>query len=239
MARQQRAIGTRAAIIRGAAEAFRVHGYGSTTLAGLETAAGVTKGALYFHFASKEALALAVIETQHAASIALGERFLGGTRAGLEAAIMMSFEMAMSLRSDPVVSAGIRLTLEASNFSVPVAVPYTDWIAVCAQLLQRAIDEGEASAELNVEAAAHFISPAFTGVQTVSEVLTGRDDLYQRVAEMWTLLLPGLLSPTLSGDRRASLTALPDRLRQSCAAADRNLAGPTLADRTVAGPAAS
>ncbi|TFC95956.1 MULTISPECIES: ScbR family autoregulator-binding transcription factor [Cryobacterium] len=218
MAQQQRAIGTRAAIIRGAAEAFREHGYGSTTLAGLEAAAGVTKGALYFHFASKEVLALAVIETQHEASIALGAKYLGGTRPGLEAAIMMTFEMAKSLREDPVVSAGIRLTLEASNFSVPVAAPYVDWIDVCRQLLRRAIDEGDAAADLNVSAAAHFISPAFTGVQTVSEVLTGRGDLYQRVEEMWTLLLPGLISDALPAERLASLVALPAHLRSEYAA---------------------
>ena len=226
MAQQQRAIGTRAAIIRGAAEAFREHGYGSTTLAGLEAAAGVTKGALYFHFASKEALALAVIETQHESSIALGAEYLGSTRPGLDAAIRMTFAMAKTLRDDPVVSAGIRLTLEASNFSVPVAAPYIDWIDMCGRLLRRAIDEGDAAAELNVDAAAHFISPAFTGVQTVSEVLTGRDDLYQRVEEMWTLLLPGLLSAALPAERRASLTALPALLRHDYAAADRARTGP-------------
>ncbi|TFC68981.1 ScbR family autoregulator-binding transcription factor [Cryobacterium sp. TMT2-4] len=218
MAQQQRAIGTRAAIIRGAAVAFREHGYGSTTLAGLEVAAGVSKGALYFHFASKEALALAVIEAQHEASIGLGQRLLDGTMPGLQALILMTFELAAQVRDEPVVSAGIRLTMEASNFSVPVVGPFHDWIDVCGKVLRRAIDEGDVSADLNVEAAAHFISPAFTGVQTVSQVLTGRADLFQRVEEMWALVLPGLLPAGLPDERRANLTALPAQVRASCAA---------------------
>ncbi len=219
MAQQQRAIGTRAAIIRGAAVAFRDHGYGSTTLAGLEAAAGVSKGALYFHFASKEALALAVIEAQHEASIGMGQRLLDATVPGLQALILMTFELATQVRDEPVVSAGIRLTMEASNFSVPVVGPFHDWISVCGQALRRAVDDGDVSADLNLEAAAHFISPAFTGVQTVSQVLTGRTDLFQRVEEMWSLLLPGLLSAELSAERRASLSALPARARESCTAA--------------------
>ena len=34
---------------------------------------------------------------------------------------------------------------------------------------------------------------SFTGVQTVSEMLTGRADLQQRMAEMWQLLLPSVV----------------------------------------------
>jgi hypothetical protein len=126
--------------------------------------------------------------------------------------------------------------MEASNFSVPVVGPFRDWIDVCGRALQRAIDEGDVSADLNVEAAAHFISPAFTGVQTVSQVLTGRTDLFQRVQEMWELLLPGLLPAGLTDARRASLMALPAQVRERCAAA---AAGPASAGSAAVGSAPS
>ncbi len=209
MSKQQRGIETRAAIVRGAAEAFRRDGYGSTSLDDVSRSAGVTKGALYFHFDSKEAIALAVIEAQHEASIALGHRMLHGSVPGLEALINMCFELAGQLRSDPVVAAGIRLTMESSVFSVPIDGPYRDWMTVCEELLTRAVDEGDVAADTDVAAAAHFISPAFTGVQLVSEVLTGRADLDQRVEELWTLLLPGLVAP----DRREQLVDLAVRVR--------------------------
>ena len=56
-ARQERAEVTREAILEGAAEAFDAAGFGSTSLSDISQRAGVTKGALYFHFPSKEALA--------------------------------------------------------------------------------------------------------------------------------------------------------------------------------------
>ncbi|MDJ0323964.1 ScbR family autoregulator-binding transcription factor [Cryobacterium sp. PH31-AA6] len=211
MSKQQRGIETRAAIVRGAAETFRRSGYGSTSLDDVSAAAGVTKGALYFHFDSKEAIALAVIAAQHEASIALGHRMLDASIPGLEALITMCFELAGQLRSNPVVAAGIRLTMESSLFSVPIDGPYRDWMTVCEELLGRAMVEGDVVDGTDVAAAAHFISPAFTGVQLVSEVLTGRDDLDQRVEEMWALILPALVAP----DRRELLLGLPARMRSA------------------------
>ena len=61
---QERAILTREKVIAGAAEVFYRHGFGGATLSDITSAAGVTKGALYFHFPSKEDVALAIIEAE-------------------------------------------------------------------------------------------------------------------------------------------------------------------------------
>ncbi|MBG6056823.1 hypothetical protein RCH16_000010 [Cryobacterium sp. MP_M5] len=156
-----------------------------------------------------------MIGAQHEASIALGHRMLHGSLPGLEAMITMSLELAAQLRTDPVVAAGIRLTMESSVFSTPIVGPYRDWMAVCEELLARGIAEGDVAAGTDVAAAAHFISPAFTGVQLVSEALTGREDLDRRVDEMWALILPALVAP----DRRERLIGLPARVRTARAAA--------------------
>ncbi|MEI5033049.1 hypothetical protein RB201_09725 [Streptomyces sp. S1A(2023)] len=47
--------------------------------------------------------------------------------------------------------------------------------------------------EVNVADAAIYVVGAFAGVQITSQVRTGRDDLHQRVTDMWTWLLPGLV----------------------------------------------
>ena len=210
MSQQIRAIETRAAIIRGAAAAFEKRGYGSTSLAQVSSAAGVTKGALYFHFDSKEALAVAIIDAQHAASAAAGQKLLDDNYPGLRALVSMSYELARQLRDDLVVSAGIRLTIEAVNFSTPVAGPYLDWMVACEEFLRRGMASGDINPDLDVRAAAHFCTAAFTGVQVVSDVLTKRADIDQRLTEMWAMLLPALVAP----GRWEDLKDLPERIRR-------------------------
>lgn len=208
MTKQARAVETRAAIIRAAADVFGALGYGGSSMADICVAAGLTKGAVYFHFESKEALALAVVDAQHERAITLGDELLHSDKSGLQVLLTMAFELARQLQSDPVSRAGIRLTMESSSLSTPVVTPYEDWIGACDTLLRRAILDGDVREDLDVAAAARFISPAFTGVQIVSDVLTGREDLMQRVVEMWSFVLPSLVVP----ERWERLRTLPQEL---------------------------
>lgn len=66
MARQERAVRTRRAILEAAASVFDERGYEAATIADILTRAGVTKGALYFHFSSKQDLARGVLDEQFA-----------------------------------------------------------------------------------------------------------------------------------------------------------------------------
>lgn len=208
MTPQARAVETRAVIIRSAADVFGAVGYGGASMADICLAAGLTKGAVYFHFESKEALALAVIDAQHERAIALGGELLHSDQPGLYVLVRMAVELAKQLRSDPVSRAGIRLTMESSNLSAPVVTPYEDWIGACDVLLRRAILDGDVRPDVDVAAAARFISPAFTGVQIVSDVLTGRADLMQRIVEMWSFVLPSLVVP----ERWEVLRTLPQEV---------------------------
>lgn len=60
--RQRRGAATRADIVGVARRLFSEHGYHTTSLADIQEATGLTKGAFYHHFRSKEDLALAVVE---------------------------------------------------------------------------------------------------------------------------------------------------------------------------------
>lgn len=64
MAKQDRAIRTRHTILVAAASVFEERGYQAATITDILTTAGVTKGALYFHFQSKEDLAYGVMAAQ-------------------------------------------------------------------------------------------------------------------------------------------------------------------------------
>jgi AcrR family transcriptional regulator len=176
------------------------------SLTDITTEAGVTKGALYFHFRSKDEVARAVIAEQHRLSHESGQQILALGRPGLETMILMCGDLARKLKTDPIVKAGIRLTTEVSNFDRPVLDPYRDWLNTFEVLIHRAIAEGDVRAELTPEKLAHFIIPAFTGVQLVSDTFSKRNDLLQRVSEMWEILLPGIVPAT----RAETLTPLEE-----------------------------
>jgi AcrR family transcriptional regulator len=193
MVLQDRAKATRGAVLVGAAAVFEDQGYGGTTLARVSEAAGVTKGALYFHFQSKEDLARAVIEDQHRITAAEGERILAENLPALTTMILMCRAFGLQLVHEPVVRAGIRLTFEATAFGPPVRGPYEDWIAVMERLIERSKSEVQIRSSVDAGTFARYLVASFTGVLMVSCVLTGRADLMQRIEEMWEILLPGIM----------------------------------------------
>ncbi|NLU84035.1 TetR/AcrR family transcriptional regulator [Rhodococcus sp. HNM0569] len=194
---------TRAEIIRSAAAVFEQTGYDGASLGEIVTRAGITKGALYFHFRSKDELAQVVVAEQHAISIASVDAIAATDSSALEQIVMLCHEMGRQMVEDAIVRAGIRLTLELSA-TVGPAEPYLDWISSCEILTLRAIDEGDLLPTVSPPMLGRFVIGAYTGVQLVSNVLTQRTDLEQRLDEMWQIVLPGLMPPA----RRHKLPAI-------------------------------
>jgi AcrR family transcriptional regulator len=212
MTKQARSELTRAAIIRAAAEMFDRYGYGMTSLNDIVAHGGVTKGALYFHFASKEQLALAVLD-EHLALLAETVRIARRDRPALDALIRCSFDVACQL-ADPVVSAGVHLTMESSGFQRPSPDPFRHWVDTCAELLAAAVDEQDVVPQPDVEATARYLVGSFMGVRTVARALDGGADLAARVAELWTFTLPGLMPAGRVGRHLDLVTALADDARR-------------------------
>ncbi len=192
MVQQARAFTTRALILRGAAVAFERFGYDGASLNEVVEAAGTTKGALYFHFKTKEALAQEVVATQHRQSIAAVEAIAESGAPALEQIVMLCHEMARQIIEDPIVRAGVRVTLELSVADGPFR-PYVDWIEATGRLAGIAIEEGDLRDDVEPAMFGRFIVSAFTGVHMLSQVLERRADLQQRVDEMLRVLLPGLV----------------------------------------------
>jgi AcrR family transcriptional regulator len=191
---QQRAKDTRLAVIEGAARVFAEIGYGNASLTDITKRAGVTKGALYFHFTSKRDLALAVIEEQHAMVQESGSQVAASDIPALEKIIGLCRMFGQQLLDEPIVQGGIRLTFEASAFQADVSGPYEDWIRTAEHLLEQAKTDGTVRASLDPAAFARYLIASFTGVQMVSEVLTGREDVLLRIEQMWEFMMPALTS---------------------------------------------
>lgn len=192
MAQQSRAVATREQIVLGAAQAFGKSGFEGASLAQIIKESQISRGALYFHFQSKEDLAQAIIEQQHRVSIAAIETVANSQSPAVKQIVMLCHEMARQMIEDPVVRAGIRLTLELSAVSGP-ADPYVDWIKGCKKLVEQAIDEGSIVSTASPADLARLIIASFTGIQMVSNVLSGRTDLEEQIDIFWTYLLPSIM----------------------------------------------
>ena len=198
---QERAKISRRQILQGAADRFEVTGYGSTSMNDIVSAAQMTKGAVYFHFSSKDELAQAVIEEQHQISISAFTAVAATGAPALEQLVMVCHEMGRQLVAEPIVRAGIRLTLELASADGSQG-PYVAWIRELRKLAEAAKLEGDIRDDVEPESVGRVVISEFTGVQLVSNVLTRRSDLNDRIDELFTLLLAGVVS-----DKRRSAVA--------------------------------
>jgi AcrR family transcriptional regulator len=187
--KQERAQRTRRAILLAAASVFDECGYESASISEILLRADVTKGALYFHFPSKEALAQGVVGEQLSAMEVTDHELK------LQGVIDLTLQVACRLRSDVLLRAGIRLTVEQGTFRSADAAPYQAWIDACQGLFEQARVRGELLPHVTPRVAAELVVGCFTGTQLLSQVLTGRDDVVDRVSTFWAFLLPGLAVP--------------------------------------------
>lgn len=189
--RQERAEITRQAILDGAAIAFDHSGFDGTSLSDVVRHAGVTKGALYFHFQSKDALARALMDEQ----FQVAEGITAIENPGLQTVIDLTHQMTHALRTNARVRAGIRLLIEFGSFTDPDPSPYNSWIDTCHRCLAPAQERGDVHPALDTYDLATFLVGSFTGIQVTSHVRTARDDLHTRIVDLWNYLLPGI-APT-------------------------------------------
>lgn len=188
--RQDQAARTRSSIIDAAATEFDLHGYTGARLTAIVEQAGVAKGALYFHFSSKEELARVIIDQQFVMSPP-DELYA----VGLQGLVDLTYQVAAAIIEDVRVRAAIRLVIEHASFTAPLADPYRSWIQVVERFLREAGDHGQLRDGVSPHDTAVLVVGAFTGIQLTSEVLTGRSDLNQRLHDLWSALGPALAVP--------------------------------------------
>jgi len=189
MPQQERARITREKILLAAADVIRRVGFANATLGDITEAAGVTKGALYFHFVSKEDIAHAVIDAQHRLCRESADAVLAQGGTPVELMMRLCMDLAVRLMHDPIVRAGTRLTADASTFETPLVDPYLYWMATFEALATEAVEAGEFTTAVSPAQFSRVLIPSFTGVQLVSDSFTERADLPERIHELWLVLL--------------------------------------------------
>ncbi|MFC9701713.1 ScbR family autoregulator-binding transcription factor [Streptomyces sp. NPDC055721] len=191
LAQQARAIRTRRAILNSAATVFAERGYERTTIGEILVRAGVTKGALYFHFASKEDLALGVLDAQ------MLDVPLTPPAIKIQELADQAFLLTHRLQRDPVVRASVALALDSGATSIDRVAPFQAWIDHLSDILTIAKARGELLVHVNVTDSAQLFSGAFSGVQAMSQVMCDRRDLAHRVSVLLQHYMPSVCTPAL------------------------------------------
>ncbi|MGW3972217.1 ScbR family autoregulator-binding transcription factor [Streptomyces ardesiacus] len=215
MARQLRAEQTRATIIGAAADLFDRHGYESTSLSEIVAHAGVTKGALYFHFAAKEDLAQAIMQLQCRTFRRLVRDLDGRGYSSLEALLRLTFGMTRLCEEEPVLRAGLRLATTGVPVRPPLRHPFTEWREIATSRLLNAVRQSDVHPDIDVDSVAHTLVCSVVGTRVVSGTLEPAGRQPRRLAEMWYILIRGVVPVT----RRARYLTLTSRLERETGAA--------------------
>ena len=195
MAQQGRAALTRRRLIQSAAQSFDTHGFRDAGLAEISSAAGVSNGALHFHFDTKEALAAAVEDEAMEALGRLWEPAATSVPAppSLQQLIDATHALAAMLREDVVVRAAFRMRYEGAA-GIGRADPRAAWESFVAARLDEAAAEHTLAEGVPPQDAAQTITATTAGF----EILGRTDPIWlseDALLAFWRLLLPRLAAP--------------------------------------------
>jgi AcrR family transcriptional regulator len=172
-------------ILRAAAEEFAHKGFSDVRLLDIADRAGVTKGAVYFHYSNKEALAFAVAQEYYAR---LGALFAGVNGLGLtplEATAELMNRTAAVLVEDTFFQAAVRLQVDFSPDENPLPTPFVGFVETLTELLTQARSTGQLPEAAGEPAAlARVLVAALYGAQHISWVLHDRADVVERIREV-------------------------------------------------------
>jgi AcrR family transcriptional regulator len=207
MVKQIRAARTREGLIHAAAEVFAADGYALASLPSISRRAGVSSGALHFHFASKDVLAA---EVEHAAAervARMAERRRAAADTVLQSLVDTGSCLLRALADDPLIRAGFRLGGDPSRKNASELLKWWhEWVRECISDAQGA---GELERTVSADAATTVVLASTIGFGALG--VADRTWLSAgKVALFWSFLLPRLaatshraLVPTTVGPRGA------------------------------------
>ncbi|MGP4013541.1 ScbR family autoregulator-binding transcription factor [Streptomyces sp. 4N124] len=191
MVKQERAARTRQSLVRAAAEVFAQDGFVVASLTSISRKAGVSNGALHFHFESKQALARAVEDEAAAAVREIVDASRAARQAPLQRLIDATHALMARLDQDVVVRAGFELGAgrpTRRDGAVDLRGQWQNWVE---SVLGEAERQGGLAAGVSAADAAVTVMAATVGFEQL-----GADDprwvSEATLQQFWDLVLPRL-----------------------------------------------
>lgn len=187
--KQERARATRQRVLRAAGAVFAEYGYHRASVGQIMDRSNVTKGALYFHFASKEAMAAGVLERLQEPD---AEIPTGSVR--LQTLITFVNGYANPPVSDPVLCGAMRLVgepeFEGCAWQERLHLTITG-------LLTRAAHARELHSHVEPADTAELIMTVLAGLHRFAPEPRDGEAASDRITSMWRHVLPSIAIPAL------------------------------------------
>lgn len=194
----RRADTTRQQILRAASRQFARKSYSLVSLDDILADAEVTKGAMYFHFRSKHALASAIIEYRGAVARGAIDELLALKLSGLETLIDISYLIAVDDIGDEAARAGLNLLESIGRTDGLQATVVGDWVSAFAAITRRAVHDGDILGHHEPQTIARLLVSMYLGLRQASN-LAEPEPFLRDLEQSWAVILPGIAVPDRIG----------------------------------------
>jgi TetR/AcrR family acrAB operon transcriptional repressor len=196
---KEEAAETRQALLKAALSVFSQKGYASTTLEDVAKEAGVTRGAIYWHFGSKAELYSALLDEYSARGSEIVQSVVseGGSLDGMLREIFV--RLLTAVESDPALRAVMEINLLKTEYSSELSDMLAKQIengrallAGITQAMAQGIDAGELRSDLDPEDMARAFIAFQNGVLHLWLVDPSAFELGERAPQMAEILMQGI-----------------------------------------------
>lgn len=191
MALQARAEATRRRILDSAVDLFDELGYGETGLADVLHRAGVSKGAFYYHFDSKEDLARTIIIEGWPKALAVIDGCLESPSPGLENIIVMTYALSSLMKRDKFVWIANHLNQAFGQLSETGREDFEAHATQFAERLANKLSPADLLDDITPRQVADMVWVTLHGCHLLSDAM--KDSVSDRLSESWVILLRGIV----------------------------------------------
>jgi AcrR family transcriptional regulator len=214
MATTSRGARSRRAIVTAAAELFAERGFANASVNEVLDRVGLTKGAFYFHFETKEQLAHAVSASYHEWLLELQEQGSKLESDPLRRIPRVLLEASLAYRRDPVARGTTRLLEESNQLKLPYLTPV--WVRWWTRTLAEAQAAGRLDPEIDVARLSWVLVAGWYGSVSNSYIESEWVGLPDRMADLLRFtLLPAVVDPTDAAAVAEDIERLVARVRSA------------------------
>jgi TetR/AcrR family transcriptional regulator, transcriptional repressor for nem operon len=192
--REKRSDATRDIILRAAAHQFAMRPYYAVGLDDILSEAQLTKGAMYFHFRSKHALALAIVEEQIGRYTRAIQNSLARKLSALETLIDISYLVAVGDITEDVTRAAFNLFESVGRTEKLQTRQLGYWIRFAGEIAQQGIAEGDIINQGDPEDVGRILVSLYVGLRQTTS-LDEPAQLLSHFGRALSIMLHGIVEP--------------------------------------------